>query len=105
MAAGDGRRLRLRLNATFNALVSLFSALYLINMAVMAIHSDVISCHINTYISGTIIRPAIVELLWIPGRLLLVVLRMELALALIHEMQEKGRRDCFIIFAQTPLST
>lgn len=51
-----------------------------------------------------IIRPVIVELLWIPGSSLLVVLRMELALALIPEMQEKDRRDCFIIFAQSPLS-
>lgn len=50
MAGGDGRHLRLRLNATFNPLVS---ALYLINMVVMATHSYVISCHINTYISGT----------------------------------------------------
>lgn len=32
---------------------SLFSALFLINMVVVAIQSYVISCHINTYISGT----------------------------------------------------
>lgn len=32
---------------------SLFSASHLINMVVMAIHSYVISCHINTYISDT----------------------------------------------------
>lgn len=32
---------------------SLFSASPLINMVVMATHSYVISCHINTYISGT----------------------------------------------------
>lgn len=108
MAGGDGRHPGLiSVNVTYFPLISLFSALYLINKVVMAIHSYVISCHINTYISDTHYKArnsgAPLDS-WQCVTGCTVVLRMKFTFALIHERKGKDRRDCFIIFVHSPLS-
>lgn len=75
----------------------------LIYKVVMAIHSNVISCHINTYISGRYYKACNggeSGVLWgsffrIFGRMLLVALREKLALALILKVQDKRPRRLF----------
>lgn len=109
MASGDGCHPRLiSVNVTFFPLISLFSALYLINKVVMAIHSYVIPFHINTYISDPHYKARnsgapLDSWQYVIG--CTVVLRMKLTLALIHERKGKDRRGCFIIFVQNLLST